>query len=241
MQANHLPLSGIIKQKPPFRDATLIYKYYNWNIHSNPPRSYPFTVHFSQNKFALSNLIMLYYRFFTLLASASFCQSRVTSGGPATCFPYGSAILPKDLSPPSVSPKEWRCPPSMAYGFQGFSYPLEEADCSAYSNSFESMNADFSQMKRDFGAKIVRLYYPLCLKASVFENALRAGVANNMAIIFQVWTDFGQSVSHGLCCNGDRFIDKSELRMIGRNRSKLYTTSWSRQSTGPLRRTWCTR
>ncbi|KAJ3554022.1 hypothetical protein NPX13_g10729 [Xylaria arbuscula] len=55
------------------------------------------------------------------------------------------------------------------------------------------MNADFAQMKRDFGASIVRMYYPICLKASVFENALKAGVANDMAVIFQVWTDFGES------------------------------------------------
>ncbi|KAF2964695.1 hypothetical protein GQX73_g8889 [Xylaria multiplex] len=136
---------------------------------------------------------MLYHRLFALLASARVCRSLVTLGSEATCFPYGSAVLPKDFSAPNVSLEKWRCPPSMAYGFQGFSYPLEDANCSAYSNSFKSMNTDFAQMKRDFGAKIVRMYYPLCLKASVFENALRAGVANNMAVIFQVWTDFGQS------------------------------------------------
>lgn len=76
----------------------------------------------------------------------------------------------------------------------GFSYPLEDSDCSANINSFESMNADFARMKQDFGASIVRMYYPMCLEPSVFENALKAGVANDMAIIFQVWTDFGNSV-----------------------------------------------
>lgn len=83
----------------------------------------------------------------------------------------------------------------MAYGFQGFSYPLEEADCSHNSNGYDTMNTDFAKMKKDFGATIVRMYYPLCLQPSVFENALRAGVSNNMAVIFQVWTDFGNSVS----------------------------------------------
>lgn len=81
----------------------------------------------------------------------------------------------------------------MAYGFQGFSYPLEEADCSHNSNGYDTMNTDFAKMKKDFGATIVRMYYPLCLQPSVFENALRAGVSNNMAVIFQVWTDFGNS------------------------------------------------
>ncbi|KAI0436656.1 glycoside hydrolase family 17 protein [Xylaria telfairii] len=136
---------------------------------------------------------MLYHILFTLLASARLCHSLTASNRAVNCFPYGSAVIPKDLSVPNVSLNEWRCPLSMAYGFQGFSYPLEESDCSAFSNSFESMNADFAQMKRDFGARIVRLYYPLCLNASVFENALKAGVANNMAVIFQVWTDFGTS------------------------------------------------
>ncbi|OTB02441.1 glycoside hydrolase family 17 protein [Hypoxylon sp. CI-4A] len=135
---------------------------------------------------------MMYTKLITLLASAGLCQSLATPRT-ASCFPYGSASLPKDLSPPALSREDWWCPESMAYGFQGFSYPLEDADCSAYSNSFESMNKDFAQMKQDFGATIVRMYYPVCLNASVFENALKAGVANDMAVIFQVWTDFGES------------------------------------------------
>ncbi|KAH9909636.1 glycoside hydrolase family 17 protein [Xylariomycetidae sp. FL2044] len=129
-----------------------------------------------------------------LLASASLGRSLNHSNGALpSCFPYGSATLPKDLSVPDVALEDWWCAQSLAYGFQGFSYPLEDEDCAAYSNSFESMDADFAQMKRDFGASIVRMYYPICLEASVFENALRAGVANDMAVIFQVWTDFGES------------------------------------------------
>ncbi|KAI3318749.1 glycoside hydrolase family 17 protein [Xylariaceae sp. AK1471] len=136
---------------------------------------------------------MLHHRLFTLLVFITVSQALATTDTAASCFPYGSAVLPKDLSPPNIPLDKWKCPPSMAYGFQGFSYPLEEANCSALSNSFKSMNADFAQMKRDFGAKIVRLYYPLCLKPLVFENALKAAVANDMAVIFQVWTDFGNS------------------------------------------------
>jgi hypothetical protein len=113
----------------------------------------------------------------------------------SACFPYGSATLPKDLSTPNVSLSDWWCPQSMAYGFQGFSYPLEDNDCSAHSNSFDAISADFARMKADFGASIARIYYPTCTKASVFENILRAGVANNMAVIFQVWTNFGDGVS----------------------------------------------
>ncbi|KAK3315168.1 B-(1-6) glucan synthase [Apodospora peruviana] len=107
------------------------------------------------------------------------------------CFPYGTATLPKDLSKPHVPLKDWWCPQSMAYGFQGFSYPMEYYDCSAPQNGFEYMRDDFARMKRDFGASIVRMYYPVCTNESVFENAIRAGVANDMAVIFQVWTNFG--------------------------------------------------
>ena len=113
---------------------------------------------------------------------------------PPNCFPYGSAKLPKDLSKPDITLEDWWCPQSMAYGFQGFSYPLEIDNCSDPSNSFESMNKDFARMKADFGASIVRMYYPTCLDASVFEDALSAGVANDMAVIFQVWTNFGVGV-----------------------------------------------
>ena len=129
------------------------------------------------------------------LAAATLYHS-VRSQDHPPCFGVGSATLPKDFSPPDVSLEEWWCEPSMEYGFMGFSYPLEDSDCSAYVNSFESMNADFARMKQDFGASILRMYYPMCLESSVFENALKAGVANDMAIIFQVWTDFGNSVSY---------------------------------------------
>ncbi|KAI1084506.1 glycoside hydrolase family 17 protein [Whalleya microplaca] len=136
---------------------------------------------------------MFCHKLLTLLASATLCHSLASPRSAQPCFPYGTAALPKDLSRPDIRLEDWWCPQSMAYGFQGFSYPLEEANCASPVNSFESMNADFTRMKRDFGASIVRLYYPVCLNASVFENVLKAGVANDMAVIFQVWTDFGES------------------------------------------------
>ncbi|CAJ2503641.1 Uu.00g110350.m01.CDS01 [Anthostomella pinea] len=50
--------------------------------------------------------------------------------------------------------------------------------------------------KRDLGEAIVRIYYPLCLEPSVLENALRAGIENDVAIMFQeAWTNFGEGVS----------------------------------------------
>lgn len=76
------------------------------------------------------------------------------------------------------------------YGFLGFSYPLEVADCSDPSNSYESINADFAKMKKDFGASMIRVYAPECREASVWENLLQAGVSNDMGIIVQVWWGF---------------------------------------------------
>ncbi len=102
----------------------------------------------------------------------------------------------KDLSAPDVALDDWWCPDSMAYGFQGFSYPLEVDDCGDYTNSVESMSNDFARMKADFGATIVRMYYPTCTQTTVFRNALLAAIANDMAVVFQVWTNFGSGVRH---------------------------------------------
>ncbi|KAK2590892.1 hypothetical protein QQS21_011416 [Conoideocrella luteorostrata] len=109
----------------------------------------------------------------------------------ANCFPYGNATLPGNMQVPNVKLEDWWCPQSMAYGFQGFSYPLEDDDCGSWINSFDRMDKDFAKMKKDFGASIVRMYYPECTKTTVFENAIRAADKNNMAIMLQVWTNFG--------------------------------------------------
>lgn len=108
-----------------------------------------------------------------------------------TCFPYNGAQFPPDLSAPNMTRSDWWCPQSMAYGFQGFSYPLENGDCSAWENSVDAMDQDFQRMKQDFGATIVRMYYPGCTQASVFTNAMEAAARNNMGIILQVNTFFG--------------------------------------------------
>ncbi len=88
-------------------------------------------------------------------------------------------------------------PPVDGVWLQGFSYPLEDSACSDSSNGFDAMNKDFAQMKRDFGATIVRLYYPTCTQTTVFRNAIKAAVANDMAVILQAWTNFGDGVRTG--------------------------------------------
>ena len=116
-------------------------------------------------------------------------NASTTVTGAGSCFPF-SGTLPSDLSAPPVSRSDWWCAPDDIYGFLGFSYPLEVADCSDSTNSYESINADLAKMKKDFGASMIRVYAPECREASVWENLLQAGVSNNMGIIVQVWWGF---------------------------------------------------
>ena len=116
-------------------------------------------------------------------------NTSTTATGAGLCFPF-SGTLPSDLSAPSVSRSDWWCAQNNMYGFLGFSYPLEVADCSDGTNSYESINADLAKMKKDFRASMIRVYAPECREASVWENLLQAGVSNNMGIIVQVWWGF---------------------------------------------------
>ncbi|KAF8485521.1 hypothetical protein JB92DRAFT_2760994 [Gautieria morchelliformis] len=105
------------------------------------------------------------------------------------CFPFGSAHL-NGLKKPGLSRDEWWCPSDLQYGFMGFSYPLEMDNCSDPSNSLAKMNKDFQRMKSEFGATMVRIYAPQCRDESVWRNLLQAGIANNMAVLPQVWWGF---------------------------------------------------
>ncbi|KAK4940394.1 hypothetical protein LTR10_019500 [Elasticomyces elasticus] len=100
-----------------------------------------------------------------------------------SCFPLGSASFNGSLQPPDMTREEWWCPQSMTYGFLGFSYPME-GEC--YDDSFERINADLQSMKRDFGASMVRVYLPYCYTTYIWENLIRAAVANDMGVVAQV-------------------------------------------------------
>lgn len=76
------------------------------------------------------------------------------------------------------------------YGFLGFSYPLEDADCSAASNGYDGILADLKIMKETFGATMVRVYAPECRDASLWENLVRACMEVGMGLIVQVWWGF---------------------------------------------------
>ena len=147
---------------------------------------------------------LLFIFFPALSASAAAIASppveSFNSDAAPNCFPLGLAKLQGTTKPPA-SLKDWWCAPHLQYGFMGcvrsqtrlsisqfawvasplrFSYPLEDDDCSAASNSLAKMNTDFQRMKTQFGATMVRIYAPQCRDVSVWRNLLQAGIANNM-------------------------------------------------------------
>ncbi|ORY90145.1 hypothetical protein BCR35DRAFT_317079 [Leucosporidium creatinivorum] len=122
--------------------------------------------------------------------SATAAASTSTSTADSSSrFPLGSATLPSSGAP-SLTREEWWCPDSELYGFLGFSYPLEVADCSDSSNGEDAITSDLKAMKETFGATMVRVYAPECREVSVWENLVKGCVANNMGLIVQVWWGF---------------------------------------------------
>lgn len=108
----------------------------------------------------------------------------------ANCFPYGSPSTLSLSSAPSLTRQQWWCQPSNLYGFLGFSYALESADCSDSTNSYASISRDFARMRADFGATMVRVYAPECREASIWQNLVRAAVVNEMGLLPMVWWGF---------------------------------------------------
>ncbi|KAL6803360.1 hypothetical protein GGI42DRAFT_342662 [Trichoderma sp. SZMC 28013] len=100
------------------------------------------------------------------------------------CFPFGSqARLNADLQPPHVSREEWWCPQSDFYGFLGFSFPFQFTN-----EDFEvtSISSHMQQMKRQFGATMIRMYIPESYTTQLWENVLEAAILNNMGVVVQV-------------------------------------------------------
>lgn len=126
----------------------------------------------------------------SLLVSGALAMPAIKARQPApadapACFPYGNVTLPSDYSAPSVARDDWWCSSDLQYGFQGFAYPLEDGNCDDDGNQFDTISADFAEMKK-FGATMVVPYLPTCTSESLWVNLLKAGVANNMGVILQV-------------------------------------------------------
>ncbi|WVR08297.1 hypothetical protein IAU60_005346 [Kwoniella sp. DSM 27419] len=108
---------------------------------------------------------------------------------PASCFPMGRAVFPSS-GPVNQSRSDWWCPTEQQYGFLGFSYPLESADCSDWTNSYDSIATDFWTMKSDHGATMVRIYAPGCRDQSIWTTLLRIARDQNMGLIPMIWWGF---------------------------------------------------
>ncbi|KAL7918549.1 hypothetical protein ACQKWADRAFT_303788 [Trichoderma austrokoningii] len=101
-----------------------------------------------------------------------------------SCFPFGAeAKLNANLQPPHVSREEWWCPQSDFYGFLGFSFPFQFTN-----EDFEvaSISSHMQQMKRQFGATMIRMYIPESYTTQLWENVLEAAILNNMGVVVQV-------------------------------------------------------
>lgn len=101
-----------------------------------------------------------------------------------SCFPFGAeAKLNANLQPPRVSREEWWCPQSDFYGFLGFSFPFQFTN-----EDFEvsSISSHMQQMKRQFGATMIRMYIPESYTTQLWENVLEAAILNDMGVVVQV-------------------------------------------------------
>lgn len=114
---------------------------------------------------------------------SSLALSERTAPNPS-CFPFGTqARLNANLQPPRVSREEWWCPQSDFYGFLGFSLPFQFTNM-----DFEvaSISSHMQQMKRQFGATMIRMYIPESYTTQLWENVLEAAILNNMGVVVQV-------------------------------------------------------
>lgn len=124
----------------------------------------------------------------TKTSTASPSTSTGTSN--SSCFPLGDVTFPSSGAPTSFR-SEWWCPDSLMYGFLGFSYPLEVAECSDPSNGLEMITKDLKRMKEEFGATMVRVYGNECREVILWEHLVTACMEIGMGLIVLVWWGFG--------------------------------------------------
>jgi hypothetical protein len=107
-----------------------------------------------------------------------------------TGFPYATTAnfavgLKAPYVPPTVSRSTWWEP--TLCGFLGFSYPIEGAACP----DSASLIKEFTSMRDDFGASLVRIYAPECREETLWKSLIDAAVSTNMGLILQIWWGFG--------------------------------------------------
>jgi len=84
---------------------------------------------------------------------------------------------------------QWWC--SSFYGFLGFSYPVEDDDCSDY--NYNAFLKDFNRQKNEYNATFVRLYLPTCRQTSFWVEMVKAARDSSVALIPMIFWDWQQN------------------------------------------------
>jgi len=119
-------------------------------------------------------------------ASGSLLPPTTTEANP--CFPLTRAW---GSGPNGVSLKDWWCGADDLYGFLGFSYPMEDDNCGAY--SYNNFLNDFKNMKSRFNSTFVRAYLPTCTSTTLWVNMIKAARDTSLAIIPMIFWDWQQN------------------------------------------------
>ncbi|KAI5776269.1 hypothetical protein EDC01DRAFT_485640 [Geopyxis carbonaria] len=106
----------------------------------------------------------------------------------ADCFPYSSTFPTSGSGPiaPTVSRNDWWCPASSYVGFLGYVRDLKGASCDDAVYGLPQLRSNFKRMADD-GAKLVRIYGPICAERSVWDNVVQAAAENNLGVLGIVW------------------------------------------------------
>ena len=116
-----------------------------------------------------------------------------------SCYPYGASfnIHNGTIQTPNVTRDQWWCPAEKFYGWLGYCevYSLIHTDgkycryvrdlkgdtCDDPVYSLPRLRQDFKKMADD-GAKMVRIYGPICEQAFVWDNVILAAAENKLFV-----------------------------------------------------------
>jgi len=87
---------------------------------------------------------------------------------------------------PDMSRSDWWCPYDSFYGWLGYVRDLKGETCDDPVYSLPRLQSDFRKMSAD-GAKMVRIYGPICGDTSVWNNIVQAAAENNLGVLGIVW------------------------------------------------------
>ncbi|CAF1318552.1 unnamed protein product [Adineta steineri] len=110
------------------------------------------------------------------------------------CFPYDTKFskVGTNIQVPTVTRDQWWCPANRFYGWLGYVRDLKGWTCSDAVYSLARLQQDFKKMADD-GAKMVRIYGPICEQQMVWDNIIQAAAENNLGVLGIVWHGYSDS------------------------------------------------